>query len=44
MPKKPDHHIEKTGWKELIWFVGLWATGVGAVFVLAMLIRLALGL
>ena len=39
MPDERDHHIEKTGWKEVAWFVGLWAIGVGAVLILGAVIK-----
>lgn len=39
MPDERDRHIEKTGWKEIGWFVGLWAIGVGAVLILGAAIK-----
>ena len=42
-PQPGSRHIEKTGPKELLWFVGLWAGGVAAVAVVAGAIKLALG-
>ncbi len=37
-----DEHIERTGLKELAWFVGLWLLGVASVLAVASLIRLVL--
>ena len=42
-PSKKHEHIDKTGPKEIAWFVVLWVLGVGGVGVLAVLIRLVLG-
>ncbi len=44
MLRKPRQPIEKTGWKEIGWFVGLWVAGVVAVLGVAFLVRLTLGL
>jgi hypothetical protein len=39
--REPDRkHIEKTGPKELAWFVGLWALGVVTVMLLGLFIKL----
>jgi hypothetical protein len=43
----PQKTVEKTDrplWSKLIWFVLLWAIGVGAVTIVAMIIRTGLGL
>lgn len=39
-PQKP--HIEKTGLKEIAWFVALWAGGVMTVSLVGLLIRAVL--
>ena len=36
-------HVQKTGLKEVLWFVGLWAGGVAAVALIAGAIKLVLG-
>ena len=36
-------HIDKTGPKEIVWFIVLWILGVAGVGVLAVAIRLVLG-
>lgn len=43
MPDERDHHIEKTGWKEIGWFIALWAFGVAAILVVGTLIKLVIG-
>ena len=35
-----ETHIDKTGLREIAWFVGLWVLGVGAVLLLSLLIKL----
>ena len=40
---KEHDHIDKTGPKEIAWFVALWILGVAGLGVLAGLIRLVLG-
>lgn len=40
MREQDRKHIEKTGPKELAWFVGLWALGVAAVIITGAIIRL----
>lgn len=40
MREQDRGHIEKTGPKELAWFVGLWALGVAAVILLGFFIKL----
>ena len=40
MKEKDRKHIEKTGPKELAWFVGLWTLGVTAVLLLGLIIKL----
>lgn len=42
MKETDRKHIEKTGPKELAWFVGLWALGVAAVLLLGLLIKLVI--
>lgn len=42
MKEQDRQHIEKTGPKELAWFVGLWALGVAAVLLLGFLIRVVI--
>ena len=42
-PSKEHQHIEKTGPKEIAWFIVLWILGVAAVGILAGVIRLVLG-
>ncbi|MGF1544510.1 MAG: DUF2474 domain-containing protein [Parvularculaceae bacterium] len=38
-----DGSPDKTGWREIAWFAGLWAAGVAAVSALAFVIRLFIG-
>lgn len=40
MREEKRGHIEKTGPKELAWFVGLWAVGVASVLLLGLFIKL----
>lgn len=40
MREQDRKHIDKTGPKELAWFVGLWALGVAAVILLGFFIKL----
>lgn len=40
MREQDRNHIEKTGPRELAWFVGLWALGVVAVILLGLFIKL----
>jgi hypothetical protein len=40
MREQDRKHIEKTGPKELLWFLGLWALGVLSVVLLGQFIRL----
>ncbi|MDE0661965.1 MAG: hypothetical protein OXI79_20230 [Gammaproteobacteria bacterium] len=42
-PSKEHHHIDRTGPKEIVWFIALWVLGVAGVGVLAVVIRLVLG-
>lgn len=42
MLKRRENHIEKTGWKELGWFVALWVLGVAAILIVGGLIKLIL--
>jgi hypothetical protein len=37
-----ETHIDKTGPREVAWFVGLWVLGVGAVLLLSLLIKLVI--
>jgi hypothetical protein len=37
-----DTHIDKTGPKELAWFVGLWALGVTSIIILGGLIKMVI--
>lgn len=43
MLQERDRHIEKTGWKEVGWFVALWALGVGAILITGTVIKLVIG-
>ncbi len=43
MPDQRSHHIEKTGWREIGWFVALWCLGVGAVTIVGGIIKLVIG-
>jgi len=43
MFKPRNNHIDKTGPKEIVWFIVLWILGVACVGVLAVVIRLVLG-
>ncbi len=38
-----DNDIDKTGPKEVLWFIGLWGLGVACVLVLGTVIKLAIG-
>ncbi len=42
MLKERDHHIEKTGFKEIIWFIALWGIGVLSILIVGGLIKLML--
>lgn len=42
MLREKDHSIEKTGPKELLWFIGLWALGVASILIIGGLIKLVL--
>ena len=42
-PNTAPRQIDKTGPKEIVWFVVLWILGVAGVGVLALVIRLVLG-
>lgn len=42
MQSDPEKHIEKTGWKELGWFVGLWVCGVTTILIIGGLIKIVL--
>ena len=47
MPKfkflqEKDTHIEKTGPKELLWFVGLWGLGFVTITIVGTIIKLVL--
>ena len=43
MLKPKDHHVEKTGWREIGWFIALWALGVVTVLTVGAIIKLVLG-
>ena len=43
MFKPRNDHIDKTGPKEIAWFIALWILGVVSVGVLAVVIRLVFG-
>lgn len=40
--KETQGHVEKTGLRELLWFLALWAVGVGAILIVGTLIKLVL--
>ncbi len=42
MREDKDTHIEKTGPKEILWFVALWALGVTTILIVGGLIKLVL--
>jgi hypothetical protein len=42
MLEERETHIDKTGTREIAWFVGLWVLGVGAVLILSLLIKLVI--
>ena len=41
--RKTDDHLDKTGPKEIGWFIALWVLGVAGLGVVAGVIRLVLG-
>ena len=43
MFRSKNNPIDKTGPKEIVWFIALWILGVAGVGVLAVVIRLVLG-
>ncbi len=42
MLEDKDTHIEKTGPKEILWFIGLWVLGFTAILVVGGIIKLFL--
>lgn len=42
MLKEKNHHIEKTGLKEIAWFIGLWALGFTTILIVGGIIKLFL--
>lgn len=42
MREEDRGHIDRTGPKELAWFIGLWAAGVATILIIASLIKLVL--
>jgi hypothetical protein len=40
MREEDRTHIDKTGPKEIAWFIGLWALGVAAVLLIGLFIKL----
>ena len=42
MLHEKDHTIEKTGPREVLWFVGLWALGVASILIIGGLIKFIL--
>ena len=37
-----DTHIEKTGLKEIVWFIGLWLLGFATILIVGGIIKLFL--
>lgn len=42
MLKDKDTHIEKTGPKEIAWFIGLWALGFATILIVGGIIKFVL--
>lgn len=42
MLKEKDTHIEKTGPKEIAWFIGLWGLGFTTILIVGGLLKLIL--
>lgn len=40
--QEKDTHIEKTGPKELLWFIGLWGLGFVTITIVGTLIKIVL--
>ena len=43
MLEERDTHIEKTGLKEVAWFIALWLLGFIAILIIGSLIKFAIG-
>jgi len=43
MLEERDTHIEKTGLKEVIWFLALWGLGFATILIVGSLIKLIIG-
>ena len=41
--EEKENHIEKTGPKELLWFIGLWVVGFVTITIVGIIIKLFLG-
>ena len=37
-----ENNVSKTGWRQIGWFIGLWALGVGVVGIVGGVIKLVL--
>lgn len=42
MLRDKDTHIEKTGLKEIVWFIGLWLLGFATILIVGGIIKLFL--
>lgn len=42
MREEDRNHIEKTGFKEIAWFVGLWGLGLVTILIVGGIIKLVL--
>jgi len=43
MAGEHDRPVDRTGWREIGWFVALWAGGVAAITLIGGLIKLMIG-
>jgi len=43
MLEERDTHIEKTGLKEVAWFIGLWGLGFATILIVGGIIKLFIG-
>lgn len=43
MPENDKKPVDRTGLREVGWFIALWCLGVGAVLIVGQVIRLVIG-